>query len=70
MLEQCNGNFSRENVMSQATSLKNLEVPVLLPGITVNTSPTNYHTIRALQLARWDGESWVRFGEVIEGVAT
>jgi branched-chain amino acid transport system substrate-binding protein len=70
VLEQCNGNFSRENVMSQATSLKNLEVPVLLPGITVNTSPTNYHTIRALQLARWDGESWVRFGEAIEGVAT
>ena len=70
VLEQCNGDFSRENVMKQAANLKSLEVPVLLPGITVNTSPTNYHTIRAMQLARWDGKSWVRFGEVIEGVAT
>jgi len=70
VLEQCNGDFSRENVMKQATDIRNLEVPVLLPGITVNTSPTNYHTIRALQLARWDGKSWARFGEVIEGVET
>jgi branched-chain amino acid transport system substrate-binding protein len=36
----------------------------------VNTSPTDYHTIRALQLARWDGKSWARFGEAIEGIAT
>ncbi|HJS86479.1 MAG TPA: hypothetical protein VJ779_13560 [Acetobacteraceae bacterium] len=70
VLEQCNGDFSRENVMRQATNLKGLEVPVLLPGITVNTSPANYHTIGAMQLSRWDGKSWVRFGEVIEGVAT
>ncbi|MBV9193454.1 MAG: ABC transporter substrate-binding protein [Solirubrobacterales bacterium] len=70
VLERCNGGFSRENVMRQATNLKNLELPVLLPGVTVNTSPTDYHTIRAMQLARWDGRSWVRFGEVIEGVAT
>ena len=70
VLEQCNGDFSRENVMRQATNINNLELPVLLPGITVNTSPTNYHTIRALQLARWDGKSWVRFGAVIEGIVT
>jgi branched-chain amino acid transport system substrate-binding protein len=70
VLEQCGGDFSRENVMKQATDVKNLEVPVLLPGIRVNTSPTDYHSIRALQLARWNGKSWVRFGEIIEGMVT
>jgi branched-chain amino acid transport system substrate-binding protein len=70
VLEQCNGDFSRENIMKQATNVKNLEVPVLLPGIRVNTSPIDYHTIRALQLARWNGKSWMRFGDVLEAVAT
>ena len=69
VLEQCDGDFSRENVMRQATNVHNLEVPMLLPGIVVNTSPTDYHTIRALQLARWNGKSWVRFGEVIEATS-
>ena len=39
----------------------------LLPGVKVSTSPTNYHPIRHMQLQRWDGKSWVRFGNVIEG---
>jgi branched-chain amino acid transport system substrate-binding protein len=69
VLEQCNGDFSRENVMKQATNIKNMEDPVLLPGIKISTSPTNYHPIRAMQLVRWDGKTWVRFGEVIEGAA-
>ncbi len=70
VLKQCGDNFSRDTIMQQATNLRNLEVPMLLPGIIVNTSPTDYHTIRALQLSRWDGKSWVRFGEVLEGTAT
>lgn len=70
VMEQCNGNFSRKNVMKEVTNLKNLEVPVLLPGIKVNTSPTNYHPILALQPARWTGSKWQRFGGLIEGVAT
>ena len=41
------------------------ELPTLLPGIKVNTSPTNYHPIRAMQLQRWNGKSWVLFGDVI-----
>jgi branched-chain amino acid transport system substrate-binding protein len=68
VLETCNGDFSRENVMKQATNIKHEVNPVLLPGIIVSDSPTNYHPIRALQPARWDGKAWVRFGEVIEGV--
>ncbi len=68
VLDKCGGDFSRANVLKQATSIDNLELPVLLPGIKVNTSPTNYHPIRAMQLQTWDGAKWVRFGEVIEGV--
>ena len=69
VLQACNGDFSRPNVMKQVLSLHDLENPMLLPGIKLNTSPTNYHPCRALQPARWDGKTWVRFGEVIEGVA-
>ena len=67
VLKQCEGNFSRDNIMKQATNLHDLEVPTLLPGIKVSTSPTNYHPIRAMQLEKWDGKTWVRFGNVIEG---
>jgi branched-chain amino acid transport system substrate-binding protein len=70
VLKQCNGDFSRENVMKQATNIRDMEDPVLLPGIKINTSPTNYHPIRAMQLVRWDGKTWVRFGEMIEGAQT
>jgi branched-chain amino acid transport system substrate-binding protein len=54
--------------MKQATNLKELEIPVLLPGIKVNTSPTNYHPIKAMQLVRFDGKTWVPFGDIIQGV--
>lgn len=70
VLKQCDGDFSRANVMKQATSLHDAPDPVLLPGITVNTSPTNYHPIRAMQLEKWDGKTWVRFGNVIEGAGS
>jgi branched-chain amino acid transport system substrate-binding protein len=67
LLEQCNGNFSRESIMAQANNLKNVEVPTLLPGVLVNTSPTNHHPLRQMQLQRWDGKGYVRFGNIIEG---
>ena len=70
VLQQCNGDFTRENIMKQVASLHNVESPVLLPGIKINTSPTNYHPIRAMQLQKWDGKTWVRFGDVIEGAAS
>ncbi len=70
VLQACNGDFSRENLMKQATGIQRLEVPTLLPGLIVSTSPTNYHPIRAMQLQKWDGKTWVRFGEVIEGANT
>jgi ABC-type branched-subunit amino acid transport system substrate-binding protein len=67
VLNQCNGDFSRANVMKQAENLHNLEIPVLLPGIKINTSQTDHRPITAMQLQRWDGKSWVRFGGLIEG---
>jgi branched-chain amino acid transport system substrate-binding protein len=67
VLKQCNGDFSRENVMKQATNLHDVDNPLLLPGIKINTSPTNYHPIQAMQLIKWDGKTWVRFGDIIEG---
>ena len=67
LLEQCKGNFSRESIMSQANNLRNVEVPTLLPGVRVNTSPTNHHPLRQMQLQRWDGQGYVRFGNIIEG---
>lgn len=70
VLKQCGGDFSRENVMKQAANLHDLELPVLLPGMRINTSPTNYHPIRQMQLARWNGKTWERFGELIEGSGT
>jgi branched-chain amino acid transport system substrate-binding protein len=70
VLQQCNGDFSRKNLMKQATNLHDLDSPVLLPGIKLNTSPTNYHPIRAMQLEKWNGKSWVLFGKVIDGAAS
>ena len=69
VLNQCEGNFTRENIMKQATNLRDVELPTLLPGIKVNTSPTNYHPIRQMQLEKFDGTTWVRFGDVITGAS-
>ena len=65
MLEQCGDDLSRENIMRQAANLKDLELPVLLPGIKVNTGPKDFHPISQLQLARWDGAAWKLFGSVL-----
>jgi branched-chain amino acid transport system substrate-binding protein len=67
VLEQCNGDFTRENIMKQANNLKDVEIATLLPGIRVNTSPTNHHPLQQIQLQRLEGAGWARFGEVIQG---
>ena len=65
VLKQCGDELTRENIMRQAANLKNLEIPVLLPGIRINTSPTDFYPIEQLQLARFDGKRWALFGELI-----
>ena len=57
--------LTRENLMKQATSMKNLEIPLLLPGIRLNTSPTDYFPIQSVRLAQFDGESWRLFGDIL-----
>ncbi len=69
VLRQCNGDFSRENIMRQAASLKDLVIPTHISGIKVNTSPTNFHPIQQMQLMKWSGKAWELFGKVIEGSA-
>jgi branched-chain amino acid transport system substrate-binding protein len=66
VLKQCGNDLSRANVMKQAASLKDLELPMLLPGIKVNTSPTEFYPIKQEQLAKFDGKEWVRFGEIYD----
>jgi len=65
VLKQCGHDLSRASVMKQAASLKDLEIPTLLPGIKVNTSATDFHPLSAMQLERWTGTTWDLFGEVI-----
>jgi len=65
VLKQCGDNLTRENVMKQAANLKNFDNGTLLPGVLINTSPTDYAPIEAMQLEKFDGKQWVRFGEVI-----
>jgi branched-chain amino acid transport system substrate-binding protein len=67
VLQQCKGDFSRPNVMRQSESLHDMENPVLLPGIKISTSPTDHRPIKALQFQKWNGKTWVRFGDLIEG---
>jgi branched-chain amino acid transport system substrate-binding protein len=68
VLKQCGNDFSRENIMKQAASVKDFELPLLLPGIKVNTSPTDHAPIEQEQLAKFDGEKWALFGEILEAV--
>jgi len=66
VLKQCGNDLSRENIMKQAANLKNLELALLLPGIKINTSPTDHAPIEQEQLAKFDGERWVLFGELYD----
>jgi branched-chain amino acid transport system substrate-binding protein len=69
-LKKCGDNLTRDNVMKQAAGFKNVRIPLLLPGINVSTSPTDYYPIQAVQLQRFKGESWELFGEVMHAEST
>ncbi|HEY6981549.1 ABC transporter substrate-binding protein [Reyranella sp.] len=64
-LKRCGNELTRANLMKQAASFKNFRVPLLLPGITVNTSPTDFYPIQAVQLARFKGQTWELFGDIM-----
>jgi branched-chain amino acid transport system substrate-binding protein len=65
VLENCKDDLSRDNIIKQATSLDGIVMPMLLPGIKVYTDPHNVTPIRQIQMARFDGKSWVLFGDVL-----
>src|SRR6266446_6949222 len=67
VLKKCGDNLTRENVMKQAASLKDFRTEVLLPGIKVNTSPTDFAPISQLQLMKFKGEKWELFGDIVSG---
>jgi len=66
-LKQCGDDLTRENVMKQAANLRDFTVPMLLPGITINTGPTDFAPIKQMQMARFDGERWQLFGSLMSG---
>jgi len=67
VLQMCGDDLTRENVMKQAASLKDFEPDTLLPGIKINTSPTDFAPIEQLQMMRFKGEKWDLFGPIISG---
>ena len=66
VLKQCGNDLTRENVMRQAANLKNVEIAILLPGIKVNTSPTDFFPIEQQMMAKFDGKEWKNFGELLD----
>jgi ABC-type branched-subunit amino acid transport system substrate-binding protein len=64
VIKQCGNDLTRENIMRQATNLKNVKLDLLLPGITVNDSPLDYHPIKQFQMMRFTGDRWDRFGQI------
>ena len=67
VLRRCGDDLTRANVLKQASSLKDFTMPMLLPGLSVDTSPTNYFPFGGMQMERYDGERWVPFGKPING---
>jgi ABC-type branched-subunit amino acid transport system substrate-binding protein len=66
VLTQCGDDLSRENIMRQAASLRNYQSSIALPGIAINTSPTDFRPIEQMRLVQFDGNSWQPIGDVIE----
>ena len=67
LLRSCGDKLTRQNILDQATHLHQVQVPMLLPGIRLNTSPEDYSPIKQMQLQQFDGSSWVRLGGIVEG---
>jgi ABC-type branched-subunit amino acid transport system substrate-binding protein len=66
VLKACGDDLTRENVLKQATNLKNVQLDLLLPGISVSTTPTDYRVNKQLQMMKFNGERWEMFGPILE----
>jgi branched-chain amino acid transport system substrate-binding protein len=69
VLKQCGDDLTRENVMKQVANLHNLALPMLLPGITLNTSPTDFYPVKQMRMGRFDGKRWALFGPILSAAA-
>jgi ABC-type branched-subunit amino acid transport system substrate-binding protein len=67
ILKQCGDDLSRQNIMDKAAHLHDVTVPMLQPGITMSTSPDDYVPVKQMRLVRFDGTTWVPFGQTIDG---
>jgi branched-chain amino acid transport system substrate-binding protein len=67
VLKQCGDELTRENVMKQAGNLHDVSVPMLLPGVTANTTPTDFAPVKQVQMAKFDGQRWTLFGDLLKG---
>jgi hypothetical protein len=67
VLDQCKNNLTRENIMAQAANLKNVPLSLLLPGITLNTSPSDFRPIKDGYVLQFDGNDWVVASELLRG---
>jgi len=67
VLKACGDDLSTENILKQAFAIKDLELPMLLPGIKVNTSPTDHMPVEQMQFMRFNGKTWERFGDLQTG---
>ena len=65
VLRQCGNDVSRENVMRQAANLKDFRLDLLLPGLAINTSPSDYRVIKEFRMMRFNGERWEPFGPIV-----
>jgi branched-chain amino acid transport system substrate-binding protein len=70
VLKQCGDDLTRANVMKQAASLKSVNLPMLLPGITINTSATDFYPIEQMQMQKFNGQRWELFGPIISGAGS
>ncbi|PZA11180.1 branched-chain amino acid ABC transporter substrate-binding protein [Rhodopseudomonas palustris] len=66
ILNQCGDDLTRQNIMRQAANLKNVVLDLSLPGMSINTSPTDFRVNKQLQMMKFDGERWKLFGPIIE----
>jgi hypothetical protein len=67
VIDRAGDNLTRENIMKQATTLEDVNLPMLMPGILVNTSPTDYATIQDAYMMKFDGNGWELVGDLLRG---
>jgi branched-chain amino acid transport system substrate-binding protein len=65
VLKRCGDDLSRENLLRQATNIQGLQLPLFLPGVKINISPTSRIAWRQASMARFDGSKWVLFGDIL-----